>query len=95
MSQALQLDWLVVSARNTFLSSQRACDEQSIWRFALGQVESSVSSQQLVVVCLQYGLEQSRHSRGPCRLGSKNTQWAWTKKYGCFTPQRAQSTPAK
>ena len=42
MSQALQLDWFVVSARNTFLSSLRACDEQSIWRFVLGQVESRV-----------------------------------------------------
>ncbi len=43
MSQALQLDWFVVSARNTFLSSQRACDEQSIWRLFLGQVEGGVS----------------------------------------------------
>ena len=34
MVQALRLDWFVVSGfptRNTFLSSQRACDEQSIW----------------------------------------------------------------
>ena len=46
MVQALQLDWFVVSGfptRNTFLSSQRACDEQSIWPLLLGQVESGVS----------------------------------------------------
>ena len=43
MVQALQLDWFVISARNPFLSSQRACDEQSIWWFALGQVATGVS----------------------------------------------------
>ena len=50
MSQALQLDWFVILARNTYLSSQRACDEQSIGWFAFGQVENGLSGQGLVVV---------------------------------------------